>query len=116
MDLGVGDSADYEVYTRECAEWLEWNYERLPGDPTLIKRFVAGDWDAADFLIVEPGQRIAYVSGTASIDDEGVTIHVGDLRAQTWRTYRNLTRYLRLHHGAGWALAGTIASSATTPA
>jgi hypothetical protein len=33
-------------------------YERLTGDPTLIKRFVAGDWDAEHFLIVEPGQRI----------------------------------------------------------
>ncbi len=58
MDLGVGDSADYETYTRECAEWLEWKYERLPGDPKLIERFVAGDWNTEDFLIVEPGQRI----------------------------------------------------------
>ena len=58
VDLGVGDSADYEAYTRECAEWLKWKYERLTGDPTLIQRFVAGDWNAEDFLIVEPGKRI----------------------------------------------------------
>ena len=42
-----------------------------------------------------------YLSGTASIDDEGRTIHVGDLRAQTWRTLRNLTRLLE-SEGASW--------------
>jgi len=59
VDLGVGDSADYETYTRECAAWLKWKCERLSGDPSLIRRFVAGDWDAEDFLVVEPGQCIA---------------------------------------------------------
>ena len=56
--IGVGDSSDYEAYTRECAEWLQWRYERLPGDARLIQRFVAGDWGSEDFLIVKPGHRI----------------------------------------------------------
>ena len=30
------------------------------------------------------------VSGTASVDEGGATIHVGDFRAQCWRTYRNI--------------------------
>jgi 2-iminobutanoate/2-iminopropanoate deaminase len=30
------------------------------------------------------------VSGTASVDERGATIHVGDFRAQCWRTYRNI--------------------------
>lgn len=50
---------------------------------------------------LEAGQRILYLSGTASIDDEGETIYVGDLRAQTWRTFRNLTALLA-SEGATW--------------
>lgn len=41
------------------------------------------------------------ISGTASIDEEGRTVHVGDFRAQCWRTYRNITRLLE-SEGATW--------------
>ena len=41
------------------------------------------------------------ISGTASIDDEGVSVYVGDFRAQLWRTYRNITRLLE-SEGADW--------------
>ena len=34
------------------------------------------------------------VSGTASVDENGQTTHVGDFRAQCWRTYRNITNLL----------------------
>jgi 2-iminobutanoate/2-iminopropanoate deaminase len=41
------------------------------------------------------------ISGTASIDDAGLTRHVGDFRAQLWRTYRNITALLAAE-GATW--------------
>lgn len=41
------------------------------------------------------------ISGTASVDEEGRTMHVGDLRAQCWRTYRNITELLA-SEGASW--------------
>ena len=53
VDLDIGDNQDYEAYTRECAEWLGWEFERLKGDPGLVERFVAGEWDAEDFLVVQ---------------------------------------------------------------
>ena len=31
-------------------------------------------------------------SGTASVGENGETLHPGDFRAQLWRTFRNLTR------------------------
>jgi hypothetical protein len=58
VDLGVGDSAEYEEYTRKCADWLHWNYERFEGDAGLIQRLLNGDWNEDDFLIVEPGCKI----------------------------------------------------------
>ena len=52
-------------------------------------------------VTIEPGQQILWISGTASINDDGETIHLGDFRAQTWRTYWNLTRLLE-SRGATW--------------
>ena len=47
------------------------------------------------------GMTILLISGTASVDEFGRTIHVGDFRAQTWRTYQNITRLLE-SEGATW--------------
>ena len=41
------------------------------------------------------------ISGTASIDDLGLTVHVGDFRAQLRRTYDNITGLLA-SEGATW--------------
>ena len=50
---------------------------------------------------IEAGQQILWLSGTASINDHGETVYEGDFRAQTWRTYRNLTTLLEAN-GATW--------------
>ena len=41
------------------------------------------------------------ISGTASVDEEGDTVHVGDFRAQLWRTLRNITQLLEAE-GMTW--------------
>jgi 2-iminobutanoate/2-iminopropanoate deaminase len=38
--------------------------------------------------------HVLLVSGTASVNEEGKAEHVGDFRAQLWRTYRNITNLL----------------------
>ncbi len=40
------------------------------------------------------GHKILLISGTASVNDDGKTEHIGNFNAQTWRTYRNVTRLL----------------------
>ena len=47
------------------------------------------------------GLTILLISGTASIDEKGRTVHVGDFRAQLRRTYENITRLLD-SEGATW--------------
>jgi enamine deaminase RidA (YjgF/YER057c/UK114 family) len=47
------------------------------------------------------GVTILLISGTASVDENGKTIHVGDFRAQCWRTYRNISGLLEAE-GATW--------------
>ncbi|HXS97515.1 MAG TPA: Rid family hydrolase [Candidatus Limnocylindrales bacterium] len=44
---------------------------------------------------------ILLISGTASIDENGVSLHIGDFRAQLRRTYQNITALLE-SQGAGW--------------
>lgn len=48
-----------------------------------------------------PGATMLYLSGTASVDEDGRTVYTGDFEAQCLRTYRNLTRLLATE-GASW--------------
>lgn len=47
------------------------------------------------------GLVILLISGTASINEKGETVHVGDFRAQTRRTFSNITELLAAE-GATW--------------
>lgn len=47
------------------------------------------------------GLAILLISGTASIDEHGETVHIGDFRAQCRRTYDNITELLAAE-GATW--------------
>ena len=47
------------------------------------------------------GLTILLISGTASIDEQGRTVHVGDFRAQQRRTYDNISKLLA-SEGATW--------------
>ncbi|HEX4308796.1 MAG TPA: Rid family hydrolase [Acidobacteriaceae bacterium] len=47
------------------------------------------------------GLTILLISGTASIDEDGRSVHIGDFRAQTQRTFENITGLLA-SEGATW--------------
>jgi enamine deaminase RidA (YjgF/YER057c/UK114 family) len=47
------------------------------------------------------GVAILLISGTASIDENGQSVHIGDFRAQLRRTYANITGLLAAE-GATW--------------
>jgi 2-iminobutanoate/2-iminopropanoate deaminase len=40
------------------------------------------------------GHKILLISGTASVNEQGQAEHIGDFRAQLWRTYVNITNLL----------------------
>jgi len=44
---------------------------------------------------------VLLISGTASIDENGVSVHIGDFRAQLRRTFKNITELLAAE-GATW--------------
>jgi 2-iminobutanoate/2-iminopropanoate deaminase len=39
--------------------------------------------------------RVVLISGTASVDENGASVHIGDFRAQCWRTFRNISELLK---------------------
>ena len=58
IDWGLGDCDRYKQYTKRCAEFLNWDYDELKGDPGLMQRMLDGDWSDDEFLVVKPGQKI----------------------------------------------------------
>lgn len=55
LDMGIFQSAFAEQRAREDAEKNNWTFDRVAGNVILIKRLLDGDWDARDFLRLEPG-------------------------------------------------------------
>lgn len=53
LTIGVTDQ-DLQ-YTRDCADWLKWQYDEVQGDPKLLHDLLAGRWDDERFLVLEPG-------------------------------------------------------------
>ncbi|MEN8124667.1 MAG: Rid family hydrolase [Bacteroidota bacterium] len=47
------------------------------------------------------GYKVLVISGTASVNEEGNPEHIGDFKAQLWRTYYNITNLLEAE-GMSW--------------
>ncbi len=47
------------------------------------------------------GYKVLVISGTASVNEEGKPEHIGDFKAQLWRTYLNITNLLEAE-GMSW--------------
>jgi enamine deaminase RidA (YjgF/YER057c/UK114 family) len=47
------------------------------------------------------GHKVLLISGTASVNEEGNAEHIGDFKAQLWRTYVNITNLLEAE-GMSW--------------
>lgn len=47
------------------------------------------------------GYKVLLISGTASVNEEGKPEHIGDFKAQLWRTYVNITNLLEAE-GMSW--------------
>jgi enamine deaminase RidA (YjgF/YER057c/UK114 family) len=47
------------------------------------------------------GHKVLLISGTASVNEQGKAEHIGDFKAQLWRTYVNITNLLAAE-GMSW--------------
>jgi enamine deaminase RidA (YjgF/YER057c/UK114 family) len=86
---------------------------QTPGRPVVRKKAICAPTvlnEAPDYgsafsrglrIDLPGGVTHLLLSGTASVGENGETLHTGDFRAQLWRTYLNLTRLLEAE-GANW--------------
>jgi len=58
LDFGFYDTEHYRQYTRQCSDWLGWEFDDLKGESQLIQNFLIGNWDNENFLQVNPGEII----------------------------------------------------------
>ncbi len=75
VDLGLGDpnaESTVETQAREEAASRGWTFDRLAGNLVLVRRLIDGDWDPADFLVLQPGERLAMSYDDAVIRAEPV--------------------------------------------
>ena len=62
VDMGVADphaAAAVEAVTRDDATRRGWAFEKLAGELILVRRLLDGGWGADDFLVLQPGERLA---------------------------------------------------------
>lgn len=53
------DRPELQQFTRDAAAHFHWDYQLVEGDMGLLERFVNGQWNPEDFLIVPPGCQVA---------------------------------------------------------
>jgi hypothetical protein len=58
IDTGSAPTAGTEARVRDEARRRGWAFDRMAADMVLVRRLLEGDW-ADDFLVLEPGQRLA---------------------------------------------------------
>ena len=69
IEMGVEPPGNtFEQQAQKIAEERHWEYEKLTGDLSLLRRFINGNWNE-DFLIVPPGKSIR-----ASYDDDVIEL------------------------------------------
>lgn len=55
VDPGIGPVKDDVNYTKECADWLGWEFDLVKGNLSLLEALLTGNCDEDRFLILEPG-------------------------------------------------------------
>lgn len=68
----VGDAQKWEGEARGIATARGWNFDRLDGDTGWMKRMLEGNWQEHEFLILEPGTRVALASDERLITAEAI--------------------------------------------
>jgi hypothetical protein len=71
IEMGIEPDDRFESQTRADAAERAWEFEKISGDLSLLRRLVDGDWSEGDFLTVPPGHRVAATYNGRIIEAHG---------------------------------------------
>lgn len=60
------DKEEYQDFTKQAAAFYHWEFHLLEGNMKLLERFISGEWNEEEFLVLEPGET-AEMSGQPDI-------------------------------------------------
>jgi len=60
LDLGTPGADEKAREAAASAEGLKWAFEHIPGDPSLLRDLLNGNWDAERFQIIDPGNILEH--------------------------------------------------------
>ena len=66
------ESLKLQDEVRRICQERGWQYEEVAGDLGLMQRLLDGPWAAEDFLVVEPGSRVAASFGSGILESEPI--------------------------------------------
>jgi hypothetical protein len=55
---GLEGTDEFEQAARTEAAQKGWDFEKITGNMRLLDALLAGAWDAAEFLVVHPGEEV----------------------------------------------------------
>lgn len=62
IDTHTGEDDEQAAYTKQCADWLDWQFDRLQGDQSWMRDLLTSPWDEQRFVVVQPGQKTKAVA------------------------------------------------------
>jgi hypothetical protein len=60
IDLGTDNAGTEAAYAEQCANSLGWKFERIHGDPALLRDLLWGNWDDGRFQTIKPGETLGH--------------------------------------------------------
>lgn len=67
------DKDELQEFAKNAADYYQWKYNLLEGDMSLMKQFLAGEWDHEKFLVVPPGYKVVASNDENIITCEPIT-------------------------------------------
>ena len=58
IDWGIEENKKHIDYTKECADFLDWEFRMEKGSNLLLKDMLEGNWDNERFLFIPPNTTI----------------------------------------------------------